>query len=59
MTPRQFGPMSRIRPAAGFEDLAFELRPAGPISLNPAEMMIAPDAGLDALGDYPGTLGAG
>ena len=36
-----------------------ELGPAGPISLNPAEMMIAPLTPRDTFADHAGTVGAG
>ena len=43
MTPRQFGPMMRIRRLAGaLPDLLFQRRPAGARLLNPAEITTAP-----------------
>ena len=42
ITPRQFGPMMRMRPRrASASTFASSSTPAGPVSLKPAEMMIA------------------
>ena len=56
ITPRQFGPIIRIRPRrACSRDPVLELAPSAPISLNPAEMMMAAlHAGVDALADHVG-----
>jgi hypothetical protein len=43
ITPRQFGPITRIFPRrAAASTCRSSSTPAGPISLNPAEMMMAP-----------------
>ena len=61
ITPRQLGPMIRIRPRrASSSTSCSSLAPSGPVSLKPAEMMIAPftPASTHSL-ITAGTVGAG
>ena len=60
ITPRQFGPMMRIRPWAFSRISASKAAPSGPNSLNPAEMMIAPGTPASTHSPMtPGTTFAG
>ena len=61
MTPRQLGPIRRIRPRrASSSTWRSSSAPSGPISLNPAEMMIAPLTPASTHSPITsGTVGAG
>ena len=61
ITPRQFGPTTRICPRrASASTCRSNSSPAGPISLNPAEMMMAPRTPTWAQSRMiPGTVGGG
>ncbi len=61
VTPRQFGPMTRIRPRRACSRIwRSSAAPSGPISLKPAEMMMAPLTPASAHSPMmSGTVGAG
>ena len=61
ITPRQLGPISRIRPRRACSSTwRSSSAPSGPISLNPAEMMIAPLTPASTHSPITsGTVGAG
>ena len=61
MTPRQLGPISRMRPRRACSRIRrSRSAPAGPISLNPAEMITAPLTPASAHSPITsGTVGAG
>ena len=61
ITPRQFGPMIRMPPRRACSMIRrSSSTPSGPISLKPAEMMIAPWTPASTHSPMmPGTVGAG
>ena len=59
ITPRQLGPMMRIRPRrASSRTCSSSSAPSGPVSLKPAEMMMAPSTPASTHSAMmPGTVG--